>query len=104
MRFWTSSEFGHLVTSLVPTRTLSMAGSQFSPLQNEEGCSLHPFSLGINSAKKGLKNVTELSPDRGLVCSFAYKHLLSNPPHPRATRPHWQFASHYPGASLVIPP
>lgn len=80
MGFWTSSEFGHLVTSLVPTRTLSMAGSQFSPLQNEEGCSLHPFSLGINSAKKGLKNVTELSPDRGLVCSFACKHLLSNPP------------------------
>lgn len=103
MGFWTSSEFGHLVASLVPTRTLSMAGSQFSPLQNEEGCSLYPFSLGVNSAKKGLKNVTELNPDRGLVFSFAYKHLLSNPSPPRYPHP-WQFASHYPGASLVIPP
>ena len=39
----------------------------FFPLLNGVGCSLAPFHLGGNSAKQGVKNVTVLNADRGLL-------------------------------------
>ena len=62
---------------MVPTQTLSVAESQFFPLQDGVGCSLAPFYLGTNSAKQGVKNVTVLNADRGLACLFACKHLMT---------------------------
>ena len=56
---------------------LSVAESQFFPLQNGVGSSLAPFHLGANSAKQGVKNVTVLNADRGQACLFACKHLVT---------------------------